>query len=50
MSVCICITLVSTASAMTFAGPRVTAVMGNQSKAFTWLKRTNKHHIPTWAI
>lgn len=50
MSVCICITLVSTASAMTFAGPRVTAVMGTQSKAFTWLTKTNKHHIPTWAI
>lgn len=50
MSVCICLTLVSTASAMTFAGPRVTAVMGTQSKAFTWLTKTNKHHIPTWAI
>ncbi|MBR2647628.1 MAG: amino acid permease [Sediminibacterium sp.] len=50
MSVCICITLISTASAMTFAGPRVTAFMGTQSKAFTWLTKTNKHHIPTWAI
>ncbi|MEN9598013.1 MAG: hypothetical protein RL596_324 [Bacteroidota bacterium] len=50
MSICICLTLVSTASAMTFAGPRVTAVMGKQSYAFRWLTKTNKQHIPAKAI
>jgi APA family basic amino acid/polyamine antiporter len=50
MSVCICITLISTASAMTFAGPRVTAVMGHQSTVFAWLTKKNKHHIPILAI
>jgi basic amino acid/polyamine antiporter, APA family len=50
MSICICLTLISTASAMTFAGPRVTAVMGKKSFAFRWLTKTNRQHIPTKAI
>lgn len=50
MSICICITLMSSASAMTFAGPRVTAVMGEQILYLHFLKKQNKFGIPYIAV
>ncbi|MDP1844242.1 MAG: amino acid permease [Sediminibacterium sp.] len=50
MSICICITLISSASAMTFSGPRVTAVMGEEIHNLRILKKLNNHGIPYLAV
>ena len=42
--------LVSTVSAMTLAGPRVLAVIGQDFRAFSWLARTNATGLPVVAI
>jgi APA family basic amino acid/polyamine antiporter len=50
MALFICLGLISTVSAMMWIGPRVTATMGQDLKALSWLARTNAHGIPTLAI
>lgn len=50
MSICICITLISSASSMTFSGPRVTATVGAELNALKKLAKTNKHGIPYYAV
>ncbi len=46
----ICIGLVSTISAMTWIGPRVTMVMGEDIPLFRFLSVKNRHGAPTVAI
>lgn len=50
MGVLISIGLISTISSMTWAGPRVTAMMGEDYRIFAWLSRRNRHGVPVWAI
>jgi basic amino acid/polyamine antiporter, APA family len=46
----ISISLISTISAMTFAGPRVTAKLGHEVKALQLLGRINRHGVPSTAV
>ena len=46
----ICLGLVSTVSAMMWIGPRVTATMGEDFRAFCWLRRRNSRGVPAPAI
>ena len=50
MSALLCIALISTISAMTWAGPRVIQVLGQDFAFFRTLSRTTKHGIPALAI
>jgi APA family basic amino acid/polyamine antiporter len=50
MSAMLCVALVSSISAMTWAGPRVTQVMGQDLAAFRYLARTGPTGIPRRAI
>lgn len=50
MSSLLCIALISSISAMTWAGPRVTQVIGQDYTFFRALARTNSHGIPVIAI
>ncbi len=50
MSAMLCLALISSISAMTWAGPRVTQVMGQDLGAFRALARTNAAGIPRRAI
>ena len=50
MGIVLALLLVSTASAMTLAGPRVLQVVGQDFKAFRLLARTNANGVPTIAI
>ena len=50
MSIFISITLISTASAMTLAGPRVTAEIGKSISYFSFLQKKNKQGIPYLAV
>lgn len=50
MAIIISISLVSTISAMTFAGPRVSACLQNEVPKLAFLARTNKHGSPSYAI
>lgn len=50
MSLLLCIALVSSVSAMTWAGPRVTQAIGQDYAFFRSLARTNRHGIPVVAI
>lgn len=50
MSGFLCVALVSSISAMTWAGPRVTQVMGEDYGLFRRLARTNRAGIPVRAI
>ncbi|HVF72611.1 MAG TPA: amino acid permease [Chthoniobacterales bacterium] len=46
----ICLGLVSTVSGMMWIGPRITAAMGEDLRALSWLGRRNPHGVPTIAI
>lgn len=50
MSVLLCVALVSSVSAMVWAGPRVTQVIGEDFAFFRTLARTNARGIPVIAI
>ncbi|MEM6796416.1 MAG: APC family permease, partial [Acidobacteriota bacterium] len=50
MSGALCLALVSAISAMTWAGPRVTQVIGQDYAFFRPLARTNAHGVPVIAI
>lgn len=50
MSALLCIALVSSISAMTWAGPRVTQAIGQDYTFFRTLARTNRNGIPVIAI
>ncbi|MCB1232375.1 MAG: amino acid permease [Verrucomicrobiae bacterium] len=50
MGLLISIGLISTISSMTWAGPRVTAMMGEDFRQFHWLGRRNRFGIPVWAV
>lgn len=50
MSLLLCVALVSSISAMTWAGPRVTQVIGQDYEFFKTLARTNRSGIPVVAI
>ena len=50
MGVALALLLVSTASAMIMAGPRVLQVIGEDFSAFRMLSRTNSHGLPSVAV
>jgi len=50
MATLICLSLISTVSAMMWIGPRVTATMGEDLRILAWLARRNRRGIPTTAI
>ncbi len=50
MGVALALLLVSTASAMIMAGPRVLQVIGEDFRAFRVLARTNSHGLPSVAV
>jgi APA family basic amino acid/polyamine antiporter len=50
MGLMIAFGLISTISSMIWAGPRVTAVMGEDYGAFAWLAWRNRFGVPAWAI
>ena len=50
MAIIISISLVSTVSAMVFAGPRVSACLQEEVPKLSFLARTNKHGSPYYAI
>ncbi|MEO0973463.1 MAG: amino acid permease [Pseudomonadota bacterium] len=50
MGTVLALLLVSTVSAMTLAGPRVLAVIGQDFRAFAWFARTNATGLPFFAI
>jgi basic amino acid/polyamine antiporter, APA family len=50
MAALICLSLISTVSAMMWIGPRVTATMGEDLRILAWLARRNRRGIPTTAI
>ena len=50
MGTVLALLLVSTVSAMTLAGPRVLAVIGQDFRAFSWFARTNATGLPVFAI
>ena len=50
MALFICLGLISTVSGMMWIGPRITAAMGEDLRALSWLGRRNPHGVPTIAI
>jgi basic amino acid/polyamine antiporter, APA family len=50
MGLFICLGLISTVSGMMWIGPRITAAMGEDVRALSWLGRRNVHGVPTNAI
>lgn len=50
MAIVLSVLLISTASAMIFAGPRVLQVIGEDYPIFSFLKKTNKNDVPARAI
>lgn len=50
MSGLLCIALISSISAMTWAGPRVTQVIGQDYRLFQWFATTNTAGIPARAV
>lgn len=50
MGLLISIGLISTISSMTWAGPRVSATIGEDYGIFSWLARRNRHGVPAIAI
>jgi basic amino acid/polyamine antiporter, APA family len=50
MAAFICLGLISTVSAMMWIGPRVTATMGEDFRALTWLSRRTAGGVPAIAI
>ncbi len=50
MGLLISVGLISTISSMTWAGPRVTAAMGEDYRAFSRLARRNRSGVPVWAV
>lgn len=42
--------LISTISSMTWAGPRVSAMMGEDYRIFAWLSQRNRFGVPHWGI
>src|SRR5947209_4899469 len=50
MAALICLSLISTVSAMMWIGPRVTATMGEDLRTLAWLARRNARGIPVPAI
>ncbi len=50
MAIIISVSLISTISAMTFAGPRVSACLQDEVPKLAFLGRTNKHGSPSYAI
>ncbi|MCB1090040.1 MAG: APC family permease [Verrucomicrobiae bacterium] len=50
MGLIIAVGLTSTISPMTWAGPRVAAMMGEDYRLFTWMGRRNRFGVPAWAI
>ncbi len=50
MGLLISIGLISTISSMMWAGPRVTAMMGEDYRVFRWLGRRNRFGVPAWAV
>ena len=50
MGVALALLLISTASAMIMAGPRVLQVIGEDFRAFRILARTNAHGLPSLAV
>src|ERR1044071_3862279 len=50
MGLFICLGLISTVSGMMWIGPRITAAMGEDLRALSWLGRRNPHGVPTNAI
>lgn len=50
MACFICLGLVSTVSAMMWIGPRVTATMGEDFRALSWLAKRNRAAVPFVAI
>lgn len=50
MGLLISIGLISTISSMTWAGPRVSATIGEDYRIFSWLARRNRHGVPAIAI
>jgi basic amino acid/polyamine antiporter, APA family len=50
MGLFICLGLISTVSGMMWIGPRITAAMGEDLRALSWLGRRNVHGVPTNAI
>ena len=50
MGLLISLGLVSTISSMTWAGPRVMAMVGEDYRLFSWLGRRNRFGVPAWAV
>lgn len=50
MGLLISVGLISTISSMTWAGPRVTAAMGEDYRVFSCLARRNRFGVPGWAV
>lgn len=50
LSVLIAVLLVSTISAMSMAGPRLLAALGDAHNGLSWLAFRNKHNLPVGAI
>jgi basic amino acid/polyamine antiporter, APA family len=50
MGLLISIGLISTISSMVWAGPRVTAMMGEDYRVFRWMSRRNRFGVPVWAV
>jgi APA family basic amino acid/polyamine antiporter len=46
----ICLGLISSVSGMMWIGPRITAAMGEDLRALSWLGRRNPHAVPVNAI
>src|SRR6476619_7331692 len=46
----ICLGLISSVSGLMWIGPRITAAMGEDLRALSWLGRRNQHGVPTHAI
>ncbi|MCB1234393.1 MAG: APC family permease [Verrucomicrobiae bacterium] len=50
MGLLICFGLISAISAMTWAGPRVLATIGEDYRAFRWFGKRNRHDVPARAV
>src|SRR5438067_1461080 len=50
MGLFICLGLISSVSGMMWIGPRITAAMGEDLSALSWLGRRNRHAVPVNAI
>lgn len=50
MGLFICLGLISSVSGMMWIGPRITAAMGEDLRALSWLGRRNPHGVPVNAI